>query len=145
ILQARIPKLRSPCDAPVREDGSFSDANLHLGHEYIRLCLGLRSKAMYEPTLLQVWTKSPPAGRYWIVEHCGSTIRPVGGKDAHDHLKYVFERERGNQRLLRELDLADGSGIDRRPQSTSFTDLKPWLERTGREQTFQGVDRELLR
>ncbi|RKK77971.1 hypothetical protein BFJ71_g16623 [Fusarium oxysporum] len=41
--------------------------------------------------------------------------------------------------------MADGTGVGRNTQSTRFTDLKPWLERTGWEQTFQGVNRELLR
>ncbi|KAG4279169.1 hypothetical protein FPRO04_13669 [Fusarium proliferatum] len=86
-----------------------------------------------------------PGGRYWIIEHAGSTVRPVGGKEAHDHLEDIFERERGRQRLLKEINMTDGTGMGRNTQSTRFTDLKPWLERTGWEQTFQGVDLELLR
>jgi Fe-S-cluster containining protein len=164
-----MPKLRNPNDAPAREDGSSSDPNLHvvhgytckfciertgssqtisrhiaLNHEEERLRLGVQRKAMYEPVFLQAWTRSPPGGRYWIVAHGGSTVRPVGGKEAHDHLKGVFEREQGKQRLRKEMALADGAGINNSPQSTRFTDLKPWLERTGWEQTYQGVDRELL-
>ncbi|KAH6954076.1 hypothetical protein BKA56DRAFT_707193, partial [Ilyonectria sp. MPI-CAGE-AT-0026] len=83
--------------------------------------------------------------RYWIVEYGGSTIRPVGGKEVHDHLKGVFERERGRQKGLVEVALTNGNGTNRGPQTTTFTDLKPWLERTGWEQTFHGIDRELLR
>ncbi|KAH7190073.1 hypothetical protein DER44DRAFT_851671 [Fusarium oxysporum] len=170
ILEARIRKLRDPSDAPTREDGSSCDPNLILVHGFTckfcmertsssqtisrhiaskhegeRLRLGVRRKAMYEPAFLQAWVKSPSGGRYWIVEHAGSTVRPVGGKEAHDHLKDILERERGRQRLLKEINMADGTGMGRNTQSTRFTDLKPWLERTGWEQTFQGVDRELLR
>ncbi|KAH7187215.1 hypothetical protein DER44DRAFT_857711 [Fusarium oxysporum] len=133
LLRARIPKLLSSSDAPVREDGSLSDPNLHLVHGYTckfciertgssqrisrhitskheeeRLRLGVRRKAMYEPAFLQAWTKSPPGSRYWIVEHAGSTVRPFGGKEAHDYLKDIFERERRRQKLLKEINLADG-------------------------------------
>ncbi|KAH6881151.1 hypothetical protein B0T10DRAFT_411363 [Thelonectria olida] len=100
---------------------------------------------MYQPAFLQAWTKSPSGGRYWIVEHGGSTIRPVGGTEVYDHLKGVFERERGRQKGLSDVDLANGTGINRGSQTTTFTDLRPWLERTGWEQTFKGIDRELLR
>jgi hypothetical protein len=34
LSEARIPKLRNPSGAPVREDGSFRDPNLHLVHGY---------------------------------------------------------------------------------------------------------------
>ncbi|KAK2684819.1 hypothetical protein QWA68_016320 [Fusarium oxysporum] len=170
LFRARMPKLRNPNDAPAREDGSSSDPNLHvvhgyrckfciertgssqtisrhiaLNHEEERLRLGVQRKAMYEPVFLQAWTRSSPGGRYWIVAQGGSTVRPVGGKEAHDHLKGVFEREQGKQRLRKEMALADGAEINNSPQSTRFTDLKPWLERTGWEQTYQGVDRELLK
>ncbi|KAH7231260.1 uncharacterized protein BKA55DRAFT_582081 [Fusarium redolens] len=170
VLEARVRKLKDPSDAPIREDGSSCDPNLilvrgftckfcmkrtgssqtisrHIAskHDGEKLRLGVSRKAMYEPAFLQAWTKNPPGGRYWIVEHAGSTVRPVGGKEAHDHLKDILERERGRQRLLKEINMADGTGMGRNTQSTRFTDLKPWLERTGWEQTFQGVDRELLK
>ncbi|KAK2684347.1 hypothetical protein QWA68_017017 [Fusarium oxysporum] len=100
---------------------------------------------MYEPVFLQAWTKSPLGGRYWIVEYGGSTTRPVGGKEVYDHLEDVFERERGRQKGLSGGDLANGAGTTGSPQTTTFTDLRPWLERTGWERTFGGIDRELLR
>ncbi|KAJ3454047.1 hypothetical protein MRS44_018679 [Fusarium solani] len=170
LLKARIPPLQSPSEAPVRQDGSSLDPNLHLvhgftckfciertgssqvmsrhitsAHEKQRLQLGVRRKAMYEPVFLQAWTKSPSGGRYWIVEYGGSTTRPVGGKEVYDHLKDVFERERGRQKGLSGEDLANGIGTTRDSQPTTFTDLRPWLERTGWERTFEGIDRELLR
>ncbi|KAJ4184477.1 hypothetical protein NW759_017020, partial [Fusarium solani] len=125
LLKARISPLQSPSEAPIRQDGSSLDPNLHLvhgfmckfciertgssqvmsrhitlAHEKQRLQLGVRRKAMYEPVFLQAWTKSPSGGCYWIVEYGGSTTRPVGGKEVYDHLKDVFERERGRQKGL---------------------------------------------
>ncbi|KAJ9412317.1 hypothetical protein FOXG_15096 [Fusarium oxysporum f. sp. lycopersici 4287] len=160
FLSASTQELRDPSEARVRKDGLPYDPDLCLVHGYIckfctertassqvisrhvasnheeeRLRLGVRRKAMYEPAFLQAWTKSPPGGRYWIVEYGGSSVRPVGGKEAHDHLKDIFEREQGRQRLLKEMDLPDGTGMNSGPQNTIFTDLKPWLERTGWEQT----------
>ncbi|KAH7186974.1 hypothetical protein DER44DRAFT_845163 [Fusarium oxysporum] len=68
-----------------------------------------------------------------IIEYGGSTTRPVGGKEVYDHLEDVFERERGRQKGFSGGDLANGA------------DLRPWLERTGWERTFGGIDRELLK
>ncbi|KAM5529729.1 hypothetical protein FOXYSP1_17573 [Fusarium oxysporum f. sp. phaseoli] len=34
LLEARIPKLRNPSDAPIRGDGSLRNPNLHLVHMY---------------------------------------------------------------------------------------------------------------
>ncbi|KAH7184444.1 hypothetical protein DER44DRAFT_682102 [Fusarium oxysporum] len=99
---------------------------------------------MYEPVFLQAWTKSPSGGRYWIVEYGGSTTRPVGGKEVYDHLEDIFERGRGRQKGFSGGDLANGAGTTRSSQTTTFTDLRPWLERTGWERTFGGIDRELL-
>ncbi|EXL52797.1 hypothetical protein FOCG_08558 [Fusarium oxysporum f. sp. radicis-lycopersici 26381] len=150
LLKAHTSPLQNPFEAPVRQDGSSPDPNLHLvhgftckfciertgssqvmsrhitsAHEKQRLQLGVRRNAMYEPVFLQAWTKSPSGGRYWIVEYGGSMTRPVGGKEVYDHLEDIFERERGRQK--------------------GFSDLRPWLERTGWERTFGGIDRELLK
>ncbi|KNB17827.1 hypothetical protein FOXG_22061 [Fusarium oxysporum f. sp. lycopersici 4287] len=143
LLKAHTSPLQNPSEAPVRQDGSSPDPNLHLvhgftckfciertgssqvmsrhitsAHEKQRLQRGVRRNAMYEPVFLQAWTKSPSGGRYWIVEYGGSMTRPVGGKEVYDHLEDIFERERGRQK--------------------GFSDLRPWLERTGWERTFGG-------
>ncbi|KAI3573852.1 hypothetical protein IWW34DRAFT_751844 [Fusarium oxysporum f. sp. albedinis] len=156
LLKARISPLQSPSEAPVRQDGSSPDPNLHLvhgftckfciertgssqvmsrhitsAHEKQRLQLGVRRNAMYEPVFLQAWTKSPSGG--------------LGGKEVYDHLEDIFERERGRQKGFSGGDLANGAGTTRSSQTTTFTDLRPWLERTGWERTFGGIDRELLK
>ncbi|KAI3572062.1 hypothetical protein IWW34DRAFT_824532 [Fusarium oxysporum f. sp. albedinis] len=149
LLKARISPLQSPSEAPIRQDGSAYDPNLIFSqvisrhmiqrHEEQRFQLGVRRKAMYEPVFLQAWTKSPSGGRYWIVEYGGSTIRPVGGKEVCDHLEGVFERERGRQKDLLGGGSASGNVTTRDSRTTSFTDLRPWLERTGWERTFEGA------
>ncbi|KAH7459295.1 hypothetical protein FOMA001_g20085 [Fusarium oxysporum f. sp. matthiolae] len=85
LLKARISPLQSPSEAPVRQDGSSPDPNLHLvhgftckfciertgssqvmsrhitsAHEKQRLQLGVRRNAMYEPVFL---VASPAAFR----------------------------------------------------------------------------------
>ncbi|EXL63665.1 hypothetical protein FOPG_20061 [Fusarium oxysporum f. sp. conglutinans race 2 54008] len=42
---------------------------------------------MYEPAFLQAWTKSPPGGRYWIVEYGGSYIPTAKRRLVTDLLK----------------------------------------------------------
>ncbi|KAH7199222.1 hypothetical protein BKA60DRAFT_470242 [Fusarium oxysporum] len=174
ILEARIRKLRDPSDAPIREDGSSYDPNLNLIHGYTcklciertgssqrisrhiaskheveRLRLGVRRKAMYEPAFLQAWTKSPPGGRYWIVEYRGITTRPIGGKDIYNHLQGVFECERrlqqGSSAGQAAVGRDAGSETSSKILTSTFTDLRPWLERTGWEETYKSFDRDLLR
>ncbi|KAK2926319.1 Protein of unknown function DUF3505 [Fusarium oxysporum f. sp. vasinfectum] len=170
LLKARIPPLQSPSKAPIRQDYLSPDPKLQLihgftykfciertgssqvmsrhitsSHEKQRPQLGVQQNAIYEPVFLQAWTKSPSGGRYWIVEYGGSTTRPVGGKEVYDHLEDVFERERGRQKGLSGGDLANGAGTTGSLQTITFTDLRPWLERTGWERTFGEIDRELLR
>ncbi|KAL5603371.1 hypothetical protein FOVSG1_006121 [Fusarium oxysporum f. sp. vasinfectum] len=173
LLKTRISPLQSPSEAPIRQDGSAVDPNLHLvhgftckfytertgssqlmsrhitlAHEKQRLQLGVRRKAMYEPVFLQVWTKSPSGGRYRIVEYRGVLARPIGGKDAYDHLQGVFERERrlqqGSSAGQAAVGRDRGSDASAKMPTPTFTDLRPWLERTGWEQTYKSFDRDLL-
>ncbi|KAJ0133226.1 RNA-dependent RNA polymerase 1 [Fusarium oxysporum f. sp. albedinis] len=149
LLKARISSLQSPSEAPfcIERTGIFQVMSGHItsAHEKQKLQLGVRRNAMYEPVSLQAWTKSPSGGRYWIVEYGGSSTRPVGGKEVYDHLEDVFERERGRQKGFSGGELTNGAGTTRSSQTTTFTDLRLWLERTGWERTFGGIDRELLK
>ncbi|KAJ0134862.1 Uncharacterized protein HZ326_22096 [Fusarium oxysporum f. sp. albedinis] len=135
------------CKFCIERTGIFQVMSGHItsAHEKQKLQLGVRRNAMYEPVSLQAWTKSPSGGRYWIVEYGGSSTRPVGGKEVYDHLEDVFERERGRQKGFSGGELTNGAGTTRSSQTTTFTDLRLWLERTGWERTFGGIDRELLK
>ncbi|KJZ69798.1 hypothetical protein HIM_10816 [Hirsutella minnesotensis 3608] len=162
LLKGRQPPLVDPVDAPLRSDKSPRDPRLRLfsgfackfcsfrsinrqsmtrhiatEHERQRLDLCINAKAMFDPVHLQTWTRSPAKGRYWLVENHGSIKRPVGGKEVHAHLKDVFDRERQRQQAPdKDESFAAPAG---------FTNLRPWLERTGWEQTYTAVDRTLLR
>ena len=167
LLRARNTPLLDPVDAPLREDRSPEDPNLQVldgfackfcslrtvssqtisrheaaAHERQRLQLQVKPKAMYDPVYLQAWTKSPAGGRYWVVTHRGASIRPVGGHEVYDHLRGVFEREKSRRRASGDTGpMAAGA----EGPSSTFTSLRPWLERTGWEQTYEAVNRDLLR
>ncbi|KAI3572523.1 hypothetical protein IWW34DRAFT_560069, partial [Fusarium oxysporum f. sp. albedinis] len=88
-------------------------------------------------------------GCYWIVEYRGVMTHPIGGKDAYGHLQGVFERERRLQQGSSAGQTAAGrnrgSNANAKISTSMFTDLRPWLERTGWEQTYKSFDRDLLR
>ncbi|KAG4271473.1 hypothetical protein FPRO04_10913 [Fusarium proliferatum] len=166
LLKNREPPLLDPANALLRQNESPYDPNLplfdgfsckfcdlltissqvvsrHVGaeHERRRLELQVKPKAMYEPVYLQAWTKNPIGGRYWIVEYRGITTRPIGGKDVYSHLRGAFKRERRLQQGLIVNEVDTSAKIS----TSTFTDLRPWLERTGWEQTYQNFDHGLLR
>ncbi|KAF5261492.1 hypothetical protein FOXYS1_7818, partial [Fusarium oxysporum] len=166
LLKNREPPLLDPANALLRQNESPYDPNLplfdgfsckfcdlltissqvvsrHVGaeHERRRLELQVKPKAMYEPVYLQAWTKNPIGGRYWIVEYRGITTRPIGGKDVYSHLRGAFKRERRLQQGL----IANEADTSAKISTSTFTDLRPWLERTGWKQTYQNVDHGLLR
>ncbi|KAG4269271.1 hypothetical protein FPRO04_14769 [Fusarium proliferatum] len=166
LLKNREPPLLDPANALLRQNESSYDPNLplfdgfsckfcdllttssqvvsrHVGaeHERRRLELEVKPKAMYEPVYLQAWTKNPIGGRYWIVEYRGITTRPIGGKDVYSHLRGAFKRERRLQQGL----IANEADTSAKISTSTFTDLRPWLERTGWEQTYQNFDHGLLR
>ncbi|EXL39949.1 hypothetical protein FOCG_17451 [Fusarium oxysporum f. sp. radicis-lycopersici 26381] len=166
LLKNREPPLLDPANALLRQNESPYDPNLplfdgfsckfcdlltissqvvsrHVGaeHERRRLELQVKPKAMYEPVYLQAWTKNPIGGRYWIVEYRGITTRPIGGKDVYSHLRGAFKRERRLQQGL----IANEVDTSAKISTSTFTDLRPWLERTGWEQTYQNFDHGLLR
>ncbi|KAJ0132052.1 hypothetical protein HZ326_24855, partial [Fusarium oxysporum f. sp. albedinis] len=166
LLKNREPPLLDPANALLRQNESPYDPNLplfdgfsckfcdlltissqvvsrHVGaeHERRRLELQVKPKAMYEPVYLQAWTKNLIGGRYWIVEYRGTTTRPIGGKDVYSHLRGAFKRERRLQQGL----IANEVDTSAKISTSTFTDLRPWLERTGWEQTYQNFDHGLLR
>ncbi|EWZ28354.1 hypothetical protein FOZG_17921 [Fusarium oxysporum Fo47] len=101
LLKDRISPLQSPSEAPVRQDGSSPDPNLHLvhgfrckfciertgssqvmsrhitsAHEKQRLQLGVRRNAMYEPVFLQAWTKSRDDCYYSALRDIHDSVLP---------------------------------------------------------------------
>lgn len=105
---------------------------------------------LFRYVYLQTWL-SGPARRYWIVEHNGSVLRPIGGQKAQDHLKAVRERELERQHASRreshgltEVRTTFVAGPGPEKTGLSFAEEGPWIERTKWEETYRGKDRDLL-
>ena len=96
---------------------------------------------LIEYVYLQTW-KSGPGRKYWLVKKNESAIRPVGGQQGSDHLMAVREREHARtQERMKQLPNAEETTM--LPRLT-FAEQRPWLERTGWEDTYRGRDHRLL-
>jgi len=95
-------------------------------HRQILLELRVRTDAIYMSVYLQVWVRNPMDRQYWIVEMNGSITQPVNRLDTYNHLKRVLEREELRIKSWK-------AGLEQGPAAStlSFTELRPWLERTG--------------
>lgn len=167
FLRYNVPPLRNPIDAPPREDGSPRDPYLPVAdgftckfcdnrtinkrsiirhvtkvHESTRLRMGVKKVALYEPVYLQSWTRNPAEGWYWSVEKNGSGTQPAGDAETYVHLGGVFVRE---QRRIESLGAGQEAAATVTAGRSTFSELRPWLERTGWEQTYADVNRNLLR
>lgn len=111
-------------------------------HESTRLRMGVKKVALYEPVYLQSWTRNPAEGRYWSVEKNGSGTQPAGDAETYVHLGGVFVRE---QRRIESLGAGQEAAATVTAGRSTFSELRPWLERTGWEQTYADVNRNLLR
>ncbi|KAK4096797.1 hypothetical protein N658DRAFT_386380, partial [Parathielavia hyrcaniae] len=157
LLRHRTPALQNPPDAPLRTDRSRPDPYLrkfegfackfcdyrtiskqntsrHIGdrHKQEGGQLSTRPVAMFLPVYLQAWIRNPPEGRYWVVCEDGNEPRPVGDRDAFVHLDGLLRREQQhNQRLANDAAMAT---LNPKP---AYPELRPWLERTGWEVTYQ--------
>jgi hypothetical protein len=65
----------------------------------------------------------------------------IGGEDVYSHLRGAFKRERRLQQGL----IANKADTSAKIPTSTFTDLRPWLERTGWEQTYKNFNYGLLR
>ncbi|KAK2470345.1 hypothetical protein H9L39_17962 [Fusarium oxysporum f. sp. albedinis] len=139
----RVVRLLKNREPPLLDPAKRAVVSRHVGaeHERQRLELQVKPKAMYEPVYLQAWTKNPIGGRYWTVKYRGITTRPIGGKDVYSHLRGAFKRERRRMQGL----IANEADTSAKISTSTFTDLRPWLERTGWEQTYKNFDHGLLR
>ncbi|KAL3705716.1 hypothetical protein TMatcc_009389 [Talaromyces marneffei ATCC 18224] len=91
---------------------------------------------LYDDVYLQTWNRQP----YWIISRGGRTLRLAQERSTYDHLQALQERERTRHAAIQAATVQD-SGIATR----SFESLRPWIERTGWEQTYDGLHRDLLR
>jgi hypothetical protein len=166
LLRRREPALQHPSDAPLRPDRSEPDPSLrkfegfackfcdyrtiakqntsrHIAdrHEQERERLDVRPLAMFLPVYLQAWTRNPPESRYWVVcEDGNDKTRPVGSQETFDHLEDLHRRER-----RRNQGIADDGAAATLNAKPAYPELRPWLERTEWEVTYQDVHRVFLR
>lgn len=153
--------FRNPTDVAPRRDGSqvhrmlrlhdgfacrecpyrtinHNEMSRHISKEHLggRQASRQRIDPYYDDVYLQTWTHGATR-RYWTVERNGSTIRPVDGQGAVEHIQLVHDRERVR---------AEGQ---KRTHSTIAATLtlagtRPWMERTRWETTYQGFRRDIL-
>ncbi|KAK4171490.1 hypothetical protein QBC36DRAFT_350315 [Triangularia setosa] len=147
LLRHRKTELQNPPDAPLRPDGlpphphlmkldgfackfckyrtiSKQNRSRHISerHKNIRKQLNVKPAAMFLP---------------WVVCEDGDATRPVGGQEALDHLKDLSRQER-----QRNQNLVDMAPLNAKP---AYPELRPWLERTEWEATYQAIKPRLLR
>ncbi|KAL3711303.1 hypothetical protein TMatcc_005101 [Talaromyces marneffei ATCC 18224] len=82
----------------------------------------------------------PWSSRRAIISRGGRTLRLAQERSTYDHLQALQERERTRHAAIQAATVQD-SGIAAR----SFESLRPWIERTGWGQTYDGLHRDLLR
>ncbi|KAF4337559.1 telomere-associated helicase [Fusarium beomiforme] len=98
--------------------------------------------SLFNYVYLQTWA-SGPGRQYWIFEHNGSQQRPIGGQGVQNHLKLMRERELNHRQPGLPLN-SPAAGTDSESSKLTFVEKGPWLERTGWEDTYQGMNRLML-
>ncbi|KAH7248230.1 hypothetical protein B0J15DRAFT_562411 [Fusarium solani] len=86
----------------------------------------------FECVYLQTWTTGSTR-RYWIIKRGGSAVRPVDGPAVQAHLRAVLTRELDRRQRPAA---AEPAG-----EMTAFALQRPWMERTGWDQTYRGRGR----
>ncbi|KAH6974818.1 hypothetical protein EDB80DRAFT_659046 [Ilyonectria destructans] len=92
---------------------------------------------LFEYVFLQTWATGPNR-EYWIIERHGSLIRPVDSQDIQDHLRSVLEREHNRDQGSSDMSLEQAGPIS---TALTFAEQRPWIERTGWDETYKDSDR----
>ncbi|KAK1634969.1 hypothetical protein BDP81DRAFT_432330 [Colletotrichum phormii] len=129
----------------------------HLSREHFRATTGrwARSHATtassYMPVYLQAWVRNPPRSQYWTVslaDAATTEVRPVGRDEELRHLHDVLAREEAFRRRISRtqgrVPCSAAQGASSNNTAAAYTELRPWLERTGWERVYANVDRQLL-
>ncbi|RKK62815.1 hypothetical protein BFJ69_g16984 [Fusarium oxysporum] len=90
----------------------------------------------FDYVYLQTWT-SGSRRRYWIIERNGNLLRPVDGEEIQNHLRVVHEREQ-KQGQDEESRALQPTSV---PPQLSYAEQRPWIERTGWDQTYSDKGR----
>lgn len=91
----------------------------------------------HDDVYLQTWTYGA-SRRYWIVKKDGSTIRPVAGRGVSEHIESAYQREPA-WAMERERTHSTNTA------ALTLAGIRPWMERTRWEITYQGFRRDILR
>ncbi|EXL40293.1 hypothetical protein FOCG_17181 [Fusarium oxysporum f. sp. radicis-lycopersici 26381] len=97
--------------------------------------------SLFHYVYLQTWA-SGPGRQYWIVKRNGNQQRPIGGDEVQNHLRLVCERHL--QHKQPGLPLSPPGPAYPESSKLTFAEKGPWLERTGWEDTYQGINRTML-
>ncbi|KAH8650434.1 hypothetical protein BGZ61DRAFT_278230, partial [Ilyonectria robusta] len=120
---------------------NFSLLRRHISstHLYDKRSTRRELDELYDDVWLQTWTAgSNRTRKYWIIKYEGSLLRV--NDDIQAHLQSVKDRERGQN------DDTTNQGIIQENATTSltFAEQRPWIERTGWDETYKGTSRDVL-
>ncbi|KAH7009277.1 uncharacterized protein B0I36DRAFT_356763 [Microdochium trichocladiopsis] len=117
---------------------SFHELTRHLSHNHLDGETATRPRIglLYDDVYLQSWAGGPDR-RYWTVTGAdGSTVRPVPGREPERHSPKAPRRP-----IVSDFDIARKDPHDKR---TAISQSKPWLDRTGWPQIFEGANCAVL-
>ncbi|KZL78863.1 hypothetical protein CI238_13008 [Colletotrichum incanum] len=124
-------------------------------HFHLRVAAGKRARSSvsitssYTPVYLQAWVRNPSRSQYWTVSWAGADaaeVRLVGRPEKLRHLRDVLAREeafRQNKHRIQE-EPRSATHQEASRKVAAYTELRPWLERTGWERVYANVNRQLL-
>ncbi|KAK0369060.1 hypothetical protein CLIM01_13582 [Colletotrichum limetticola] len=103
------------------------------------------------PVYLQAWVRNPPRSQYWTVlqaDTATTEVRPVGRDEELRHLQDVLEREEAFRQRISRTRVKEPCPATQEVSfsntAAAYTELRPWLERTGWERVYANVDLQLL-
>ncbi|KAL6789470.1 hypothetical protein GGI42DRAFT_367014 [Trichoderma sp. SZMC 28013] len=91
---------------------------------------------------LQTWA-SGSARQYWTIKRDGRLFRPIGGQVTQDHFESIQHREhqRNHNRRPRNSRVTNDATTS---SHLTFAEQRPWLERTGWEDTMVCLDHDII-
>ncbi|KDN66191.1 hypothetical protein CSUB01_12380, partial [Colletotrichum sublineola] len=97
----------------------------------------------------QSWVRNPSRSQYWTVSQADAAtaeVRPVGRPEELSHLHDALAREEAfRQHVNHALEEPYSAAQEEASRKVAaYTELRPWLERTGWEQVYANVNRQLL-
>jgi hypothetical protein len=103
---------------------NHNEMSRHISKEHLSGGQAFRQRIdpYYDDVYLQTWTHGATR-RYWTVERNGSTIRPVDGGEAGEHIQLVHDRERMRAEEQKRIYSSNTA-------TPTLAGTRPWMERT---------------